>query len=56
MNGWAWFLVVYFAFNGLGSILLIGKPRDPITPGSALVLLVLCAGLISAVCAAVGVF
>ena len=41
MNGFHWSLLAWWAFNALGVVLLVGKQRDPITPGVAAVLVII---------------
>jgi hypothetical protein len=41
MTWYAWAMVVLLAFGQVASVLLIGKPRDPRTPGEALVSIVI---------------
>lgn len=36
MNIFAWFLIGYIAFGGIGGIALIGKKRTPTTPAAAI--------------------
>lgn len=42
-----WVLIIYFALNAWGSVLIIGKPRPTFTPGHAAVALVMYACLIA---------
>lgn len=53
MTWQAWVLVWYFIVNALGSVALIGRHRAPITPGAAVALVVIYAGLIWCVVGAV---
>ena len=47
MNIWAWIVIGYLALNALFIIGRVGKPREPITPGEA-VLTVVFVGLFAA--------
>ena len=40
MNIWAWLVIGYLALNALFVIGMIGKPREPITPGTAVITVV----------------
>lgn len=55
MNAWTWVLIAYFVANALGSVALIGRDRDPISPGVAVFCLFLYAGLTLILLFAVGV-
>lgn len=46
MTPFGWVLAGWFAFGAVAGILRVGKPRDPITPGSAAVGVVCAAVLI----------
>lgn len=35
MNGYKWAIFVLYILSGLSTVLLIGKPRKPTTPGVA---------------------
>lgn len=39
----AWTLIALFVFGGLGTVCLVGRKREPITPGVAVVTLILSA-------------
>lgn len=49
MTTFGWVLVAYFAVNGLGSVALIGKRRDPLTPLAGVLLVIWYALAIAAV-------
>jgi hypothetical protein len=51
---WSWLVVTWLAINGLASVAAIGKEREPMTSGWAVVLLCLVGGLIYCVFRAVG--
>lgn len=55
MSWFLWLLAAYFAANLLGSIALVGKRREPITPGGAVVLVILYAGIIVGILSTGGV-
>lgn len=41
MDWFLWLVLGHWVFNGLGSVWLIGKPRPVITPGAAVVLVII---------------
>ena len=41
--------MAYFAINGIGSVALIGRRRDPLTPGAGVLLVIWYALCIAAV-------
>jgi hypothetical protein len=43
-----WLLIGWFALQGVVAVAIIGRPREPFTPGTAVVSLVLNTGLILA--------
>lgn len=49
MHWFNWFLVVYFALNGLLSIIYIGKEKKPIEPSTACFVILLMGLLIAGV-------
>jgi len=49
MNIYAWIVVGFFLFGLLTNILLIGKPREPLTPGMVAVSALLQFGLVTLV-------
>lgn len=55
MSVFAWILVAYFAANALFAIGIVGKEREPWTPGQAVAAQFIYAGLIWAVLQSVGV-
>jgi hypothetical protein len=46
MTWFGWLVVAYWSANALGSVALIGRKREPITPGVAIGLIVVYALLI----------
>jgi hypothetical protein len=45
MNGWQWAIIAYFAAQGILTVAIVGKPREPIQPRVAVVTVVTCAVL-----------
>jgi hypothetical protein len=46
MTWFGWFLVGWYVLNALGSVALVGKQRPVITPGAAVILVVIYALMI----------
>jgi hypothetical protein len=51
MNALAWILIGLFGFSAIASILNIGQPRKPTTPGVATVVVLVDAVLIASILA-----
>lgn len=47
MNWFDWTLVAWFALSSLSAIAMIGKPRKPVDPGTAMVITAVSAALIA---------
>lgn len=46
MNWFDWVILSWMAVNGLGAVAMIGKHREPITPGEAVIMVVIYALMI----------
>ena len=49
MSWQQWFLVIYFMANALASVAFVGRPREPISSGAAVIMVVLYGGLVAVV-------